>query len=396
MAVYWTIAILTVLINLYPLKKQRDYTVRLIVSLIPLFLYGAFRVDFGLDYKEYENFYNGVKVLGREADESFEIGYYYLNLTLSSFRSLLVFQTVLLCTAYYFLFKWYIPAKWAWLGFILLFLNGPQTIFFMLSGIRNGIAISIFILSSYFIYKRKIIPFTILIFIAYFFHQSVVLFAPAAYLIVNYISFNKKTLYIWLFIMLFFSIASNTIDLDYINLLVEQYFDRYNIYIENAMEEGQGAGLLIKIFSFIATFLLLLNVKYIKYEVMNIKNYNNKKKERVEKEVISTSNSTKKKRIVLFSAIKEKYIIILAKDRMITKMNMFFFLAFILGSLNLRMSQYFVSFFIVGIVMVMWKSSNRIFKYAYLVLIFMYLIYSFVIWVLNPFFSYSSYESILF
>lgn len=395
MIVYWIIAILTVLINLYPIKTRRQYSIRLIVSLLPLFLYGAFRVDYGLDYVGYEDYFNAVKISGFVANERMELGFYFLNKILPNFRSLLIIQTIVLCTAYFFLFKWYIPSKWSWLGALLLFLSGPQTIFFMLSGVRNGIAISIFIFSSYLIYRRKIIPFAILVFFASFFHQSILIYGPIVYLIVNYTSFSKKTLIMWMFLMVFLTVSANTVVLNYVSLFVEEYFDRYNTYIESAMEKEQRAGWLITIFSFVATFLFLLNVKCMRFEVLNLKNCNNKVHQ-VEKNSNDIYGVLMKKRLLISSTIKQKYKNVLAKDRMITKMNMLFFISYLLGALNLRMTQYLMSFFIVGIVTVIWKSSNKFLKYVYLFLITMYLIYAFVLWILNPYFSYSNYESILF
>lgn len=351
MAVYWTIAILTVLINLYPVKERKDYSIRLIVSLLPLFLYGAFRVDYGLDYVGYEDFFVGVKIFGHEWNDRMEFGYYYLNKILPSFRSLLIVQTILLCVAYYCLFKWYIPAKWAWLGFLLLFLNGPLTVFFMLSGIRNGIAISILILSTKFIHKRKIIPFAILIFVAYWFHNSVVLYAPIVYFVANWKPITKRSIFIWLSVMVFFAIASSTIILDYVNVFVVNYFERYTTYLELAKEQEKGAGLLASVFSLVASLLLFLNVK--------------------------------DKRMT-------------AKMNMIVKLTLLFFLSFLLGPLNLRMSQYFASFLIASSVIVVSRGSNKYLKYGYVIVIFAYLLYALKIWFENPYFSYDTYQSVLF
>lgn len=394
MAVYWTIAILTVLINLYPVKEQKDYSIRLIVSLIPLFLYGAFRVDFGLDYAAYEDFFEGVKIFGHDWNDRMELGYYYLNKILPSFRSLLLFQSLLLCTAFYFLFKWYIPSKWAWLGFLMLFLAGPLTIFFMLSGIRNGIAISIFILSTYFIFKRKFIPFAILIFVAYWFHNSVILYAPIAYFVASDKAITKKSIFIWLSVMAFIATASFTIILDYVEIFIQTYFDRYTTYVEFAQEQGKGAGILITLFSFMATVLLYLNVKYMKLPAK----YNLRK---IGKETGRNLKYLKlvakdKKGKIILSKLDDKDTIQSAKDNMIIKMTLLFFLAFLLGPLNLRMTHYFVSFFTASSILIMHRSSNTLLKYSYIIAVFAYLIYALMLWLENPYFSYSTYQSILF
>lgn len=351
MAVYWSVAIITVLINLFPSKNEKQYSRRLIISLIPLFIYGAFRVDFGLDYETYAKYFEEVKIFGQDSDERMEIGYYYLNKLLPTFRSLLVFQTLLLCAAYYYLFKWYIPSKYAWIGFVLLFLNGPLTVFFMLSGIRNGIAISILILSTYYIHKRKIFPFIVLILLASLFHKSVLIMAPIAYFIGSGKKLTRKSMIIWLSIMLFVTVASATVILDYASLFISEYFDRYETYIEFAKEQGKGAGVLVSLFSLLisALFLYIINGK-----------------------------------------------LLTEKENTIVKLTLLYFLAHLLGPLNMRMSQYFASFFVSGTIIVLNKGGNKILKLTYFAAIFAYLIYSLKLWFENPYFSYNIYESILF
>ena len=351
MAVYWSVAIITVLINLFPSKNEKQYSRRLIISLIPLFIYGAFRENFGLDYVSYIDFFEGTKTFGHDSNERMEIGYYYLNKLLPTFRSLLVFQTLLLCAAYYYLFKWYIPSKYAWIGFVLLFLNGPFTVFFMLSGIRNGIAISIFILSTYYIHKRKIIPFIVCVFAASIFHKSILMMAPIAYLIGNGKDLTRKSIIIWISVMIFVTLASATVILDYVSLFIAEYFDRYQTYIEFAKEQGKGAGVLVSLFSLLisALFLYILNGNQLT-----------------------------------------------EKENMIVKLTLLYFLAHLLGPLNMRMSQYFASFFVSGSIIILNRGSNKIFKLTYIVAIFSYLIYALKIWFENPYFSYETYESILF
>jgi hypothetical protein len=395
MAVYWTIAILTVLINLYPVKNQKDYSVRLIISLLPLFLYGAFRINYGLDYEGYEDFFNVAKVFGIESNERMELGYYYLNKILPSFRSLLIVQTLLICTAYFYLFKWYIPEKWAWLGFVLLFLAGPITIFFMLSGIRNGIAISLFIISTYFIFKRKFIPFAVLIFIAYWFHNSVLLYAPIAYFAANDKAITKKSIVIWLSVMVVLTAASFTVILDYVEIFINTYFERYTSYIKFAHEQGKGAGVLVSIFSFVAVILLFLNVRYMKQPVNSSHKKSVKKNSRNVKYMGLSANDIQKYKTILLS-ITKKETILLAKDNMMIKMTLLFFLSFLLGPLNMRMSHYFAAFFVVSSILVMDRSSNIVLKYAYITLIFAYLIYALILWFGNPYFSYTTYQSVFF
>lgn len=351
MFTYWSLFLIVMLIQFFPAKSQTQYSVRLFMSLLPLFLYGAFRVNFGLDYEAYETYFDEVKSFGSEANNRMEIGYMYLNMFLPSFRSLLIIQSALLCVTYYYLFKWYVPFRYSWLGFLLLFLNGPLTIFFMLSGIRNGIAISILILSTRFIHQRKIIPFAILTCLAYLFHNSVILIAPIAYFIANGNVITNKSIKVWLIVMLILAITSSTILLEYISVFIMTNFDRYTTYIEIAKEQEGGVGILIAIFSIGASILFL-------------------------------------------SILKDKQLT--AKEMMLVKFTLLFFISFLLGPLNIRISQYFASFFVVGSLLIINKKAHKTLKHAYFALVFAYVIYSFTIWLDSPNFSYDTYEYILF
>ena len=351
MYIYWSLFLIVMLVQLLPVKSQKQYTERLFLSLFPLFLYGAFRVNFGLDYETYETYFDTIQIYGEESDDRMEIGYMYLNKILPSFRSLLIIQSFLLCVTYYYLFKWYVPYHYSWLGFLLLFLNGPMTIFFMLSGIRNGIAISILILSTRFIHQQKVFPFTIIAFIASLFHNSIIFVAPIAYFIANGNTFTNKSIKFWLLAMLIIAITSSTILLEYMGVFIMTKFDRYSEYIEIANEQKSSVGLLISVFSIGASILFL-------------------------------------------SILKDKQLT--AKEMMIAKFTLFFYLTFLLGPLNIRMSHYFCSFFVVGSLIIIHKEAYKVLKHAYFFLIFAYIIFSLILWFQSPYFSYDTYESVLF
>ena len=351
MDIYFVLSIFIVLINLLPVRNNREYSIRLVFSLFILFIYGAFRIDYGLDYTAYEIFFNEVKLYGLEANERLEVGYYFLNKLLPSYRSLLIIQTSLLCSAYFYLFKWYIPSKWAWFGFLLLFINGQFTIFFMLTAIRNGISVSIFILSTYFIYQRKIIPYLLLIFIAFWFHKSIIIYAPIAYIIANPKNFTKKNILTWLIILIIIALTLSTFLLDFANIFVNRYFTHYTQTLDNALALRNKAGLLASLFAITTSTLLLL-------------------------------------------IMKNKHLS--EKETMLVKLSLLFLMANLLGPLNMRMTQYFASFFMAGSIIVAYTRSNNLLKYAYLTSISLYLLYALKIWIEGPYFSFDTYRSIIF
>lgn len=349
MNVYWTVALISTIIQFFPAKNDNKYNIRLIISLIPLFIFSASRLNFGLDYNTYESYFDGVKIFGQSYDSHMEIGYYLINKILPSFRSLLVLQSLLLCISYYLMFKWYIPSKYAWIGFTLLFINGPLTIFFMLSAIRNGIAISIMIIATHYIHKKKIIPFLILITIASLFHTSILIIAPIAYFIVRNKPISSKFINIWILIIIFIYISSSSFVLNYLDILINNYFQRYLTYFQSSKELNENAGVLAILFSLTMSSLLLVQMKNCKLSI---------------------------------------------KENMVLIFSLVFYLSFVLGSLNFRISQYFAPYFIISSILLLEKSNQRIYKTAYFIILVIYTIYAFQIWQNSPNFSYSIYYSI--
>lgn len=351
MNIYILVAILGIVINCIPVKSKSQHATRLIISLTPLFLFGALRVDFGLDYNGYEDYFNEINFYGTKSEDRMEIGYYYLNHYLNSFRELIVIQTLFLCVSYYYLFKWYIPIKYTALGFLILYLTAPITIYFMLSGIRNSISISFLILSSPFIIRRKIFPFIGIMVLASLFHKSALMIFPIAYLIGNNKKIDAKFIKIWIGIMLFFALAASTIILDIASSFINNYFDRYETYVAGAKEMDKGAGLIISIFSITVSSLILYLFK--------------------NRDLTSSEN-------------------------ILIKLCLVYFLSYLLGPLNMRLTQYFAPFFIAGSVMVLYKKYGKIdLRIAFIVLVIFYLVYAFNIWIKSPFFAYHNYESIL-
>ena len=146
MNIYWLVAILTLLLNrMLPSKTNKEYLINLLVSFLPLFIYGAIRVNYGNDYSSYEYFFEKFHVSGAfvgDSDEHAEVGFQYLCYIMPSFRSMLVLSAGLLYSSWVlFLYK-NISAKWVWLAIILIFLMPEKNVFGVLEGIRNGMGIS--------------------------------------------------------------------------------------------------------------------------------------------------------------------------------------------------------------------------------------------------------------
>jgi hypothetical protein len=81
---------------------------------------------------------------------------------------------------------------------------------------------------------------------------------------------------------------------------------------------------------------------------------------------------------------------------MMVKLSLLFLMANLLGPLNMRMTQYFASFFMVGSIVIIYKGRKNSYKYAYIAAISLYLFYALNIWLNGPYFSYDTYRSLLF
>lgn len=250
MDLYYLLWILSMIIMSLPCKTNSGYRAQLISCMALLFCFGAFRLDFGLDYKTYEAIFDGISKEGGfvyDPNERNEIGYMFLNYLCPSFRFLLVITSLLVCIAYYSLFDRYIPRRYRLLGIFLLYLCGNNTVFFMFSGIRNSITISILILSLPLILKRKLLPFAIWTAIAWSVHTSALIVFPVAYAMGSINKITKKTAIIMIGVALLLFVIPFDILLGVSANFISSYFDRYSTYIDKVSDLGVGASLLVSL-----------------------------------------------------------------------------------------------------------------------------------------------------
>ena len=351
MTAYWVVAFLMILFQLVSVRTPKAYVFRLLASFSVLFIYGAFRLDYGLDYEAYELSYNIIN--SHELyNGRLEEGYVWLNRIVPSFRWLLITTSAFTCIAYIFFFYRLIPQKYAWLGMLLLILGGDKTIFFMLSGIRNAISISILFLCYPLLEKRKFMLFFGSMILASLFHKTAFIYFPIAYFLSSARNMGKKEYLIWCSMFMFFWIFSSTLLIDYVSTFIGQYLDRYDSYVENAMELGDSRGFLIRVATLFMFFPLIYFVRH-----HNISNRYN----------------------VVF------------------RLALIFVFSYTLGALNMRTSHHFYLFFVTAVIYMFSSVRNNYLKYSYIVFVLVFLFYSFfVIYMQNPNFPYAIYQSILF
>lgn len=319
-------------------KTDRAYLYRCLITFVPLFLFGAMRTYCG-DYESYEFYYDIVHSGGSYlwANERMEIGFAFLNHIMPSYRALIVFTSLFISLSYAYFFYKTIPSRYSWLAIIFLFLSADKSIYFMLGAMRNSMAIAMLLLSVTFIRDRKYVLMTISTLVAMLFHMSAVFFFPIAFIIARNHIMSSVELSIWLIVMVLLVLTPITAFLERIVPYVDIYFERYEAYVE----ESRDAGTLVTF----GTVMMALPA--------------------------------------LYYMCKNKG---LAKgDNTIGRLALCFMYSYLLGSLNMRVSHYFVPFlfpFLVGFYI---RTKGNAISLLYLVYCGLFLSYSlFVVSMSSP------------
>ncbi len=352
---YYIVFFLALLAQLYPVKSNYHYKKRLFFTFFPLFIFGALRVDFGNDYSKYKYYFesiNGFENLA-SVDQHMEIGYAWLNFFMPNFRTLLILTSLLMCSAYATLFYKMVKPNYLWFAVFLLFLSGDKTIFFQLSSMRNGIVISLLILSLGLIQNRKIFPFAIITLISYFIHTSALLFFPLAYIIGSNKEFTRKDALIWIIIIFQALTLSIFSFLDKASLFIATYFERYVSVIGYMKEAALNSS--DSIIAIVSSLFLLITTFYY-------------------------SLTTRLNPI----------------ENTILKISLLFLISYLLGALSARASQYYIIFFIISAISIFTKWKYKLLRDGYIVITTLFLGYGFfVVWMGSQWFAYKDYHSLL-
>ncbi len=355
MKAYYLVSFISLIIQwILPSKTDNGYRWRLFFTFLPLFIFGAIRVDFGLDYESYEKIYyslHGYSQFEYNDNYSVEVGYQWLNHIMPSFRWILVLNAFLLSFALGLFCYHNVPKNYLFLAIILIFLNPEKNIFGSLVGIRNGLVVTSFLIGFVLVQKRKLVPFILLTILLTTIHRSALLFMPIAYLVAWNKPLSKAEIYIWVFGILALLLlgASGIADvLDYI--LSNPYLDRYEGYVKRGKTSG---------FLMVSSSLLLL------YAFMTIL-YNSKD-------------------------------FLTKKENSTIRMGMLYLASNLMGSLAGRASYFYDMFFIVSSVLVFAnKRINQMVRLAVVLFAIAMSAYSmFYVWLGNMGNVYKIYHSLL-
>ena len=258
MSVYYSLFVLTLLLSfILPAKTDKQWHRKLFCTFLPLFLFGALRVNFGNDYLAYEHIYNVnhyVSNFRYDKTAHAEYGFQLLCYLLPSYRSLLVLNSFLLCLGLAVFINRNVPRKLLWLAVILIFLNVEKNIYGSLVGTRTGYAVAVFLLGSIYIQRRNALAFTLVTLLSMSFHSASLFFMPLAYLIGRNKEIDKKEIVMWLVlaggaVLLSFSRFKTIVE----PFLIDQY-ESYKNYLKVEAHRGwllTASGLILFYLSFV-------------------------------------------------------------------------------------------------------------------------------------------------
>lgn len=267
MLIHIILGITCVFLNLYASKFSTQGIYKKVffcLSILLLFVFLAFRYDFGNDYLAYNDLFNEFSVLAIEDaikyDGRVEIGWILLCMLFKPIGffglvfALVIFQLYVLIKI---IFK-YCPPNLYWFA-IFIFIFIPDNMLINASAIRQSIAISFFLLMVDSIVERKYLKVLFYFFVAYNFHTSILL--TILFLVPILLSSRiNNSIFCFISILIFPILYLFRQDLgDYFFQLsfFSDAFEKYLIYSESG-DLGSGVGALYN-FLLLSFFLFVLS-----------------------------------------------------------------------------------------------------------------------------------------
>lgn len=225
----------------------------LILSLLPIFLFLALRYNYGNDYSSYIELFDEISAQGQlvyNADEwHVEAGWFELNRLFSDigFFPMVMCLAFFNCYAFGRFVKRFVPRNYYWVA-IFIYCFVPDNLLIQASAMRQGVAISLCLISIEFLLEKEFIKYVFIVLFASLFHTSAMVLIPFGF--VGALNFSIKRslipLFIGLYIALFFFA-----DL-FISFVLDSFafggfflFERY-LYYDTKGVVGTGAGLVFQ------------------------------------------------------------------------------------------------------------------------------------------------------
>jgi transmembrane protein EpsG len=230
---------IVVLFASFAKSKNNDYWLKL--SFILIFLFLAIRYDYGNDYMGYLDGYLDIEYFNFNLKNKYEpawqilcilfkpVGFFVMIAALAAFNSIV----------YYRFIKKYVPPVYYWLA-VFLYVFNPYFMLVHSSAMRQSVAISIFILSFDYLYRKEAIRYIITIFIASMFHQSAIMLILIYFISIYKFNITKIKIILLVFVYAFTFFLVQYIS-PFIDYIIREYFPRYEVYdIPYTLSTGLG------------------------------------------------------------------------------------------------------------------------------------------------------------
>jgi len=231
--------------------KSSSNHILIVLSFLVVFLFVGLRYNVGNDYEAYTYLYNAIR---GGVNTHVEYGYYALNkvfsYNLDGYKYVMIVSSFI---TFLFLYMTLIRDKILSLG--LFFVFTFEFLFLINDQVRQGVAISIFLFSIYYIEKRYFYKYLIFIIsAALLFHYSALLLIPA------YFIYRKKIAsWIWFvaIIVSFIFYLKGFFQKILINLIafIPYYGERYVKYSKFVTPEELGSGMAVLFWVLLALFI---------------------------------------------------------------------------------------------------------------------------------------------
>lgn len=337
-------------------STDNDYKRRTIITFAILFLYGGLRTNCG-DWDSYESFYDVAHDYGIMSalnyNEHMEYGWAFICQLFPSFRLLILAQTLLFCgTVGYIMYK-FIPPKYAWVVVLMLFITGEKSIMFMFGSMRNSIAVSSLLLSFIYMLRNNWKAVAFITILVSTIHTSALIFIPLAFILSLWshraLAMSKAELLVWialLTVLVVFPI--NSLLEPFTIVFMQEDLSRYQDVI-NAKHSSAGMAAMY------GSVLLSSGVLFYIYK---------------------------------YARSIEEFTI--------GRISLLLTYSYLLGTLNVRVSQYYVIFFVFFMALFLKSAVPRYMKWAYLGLVLAFFGYAlFVVEMNNEYNSFNIFESFI-
>lgn len=212
-----------------------------------IWLFLALRCDFGNDYATYAAIFREISEYdspgGFENPLRMESGWIVLNWLCRpiGFFGMIALIASAQCLVYWRLISKFVPRNWQWFA-VFLFAFTPSLMLLQASAMRQAVAIMLFTAAIPFVLRRDVLRYTLLIALAFAFHQSAILFWPAYFLGARgwRIGLGTRVATVTAFaVPMFLSAQLDAV----VRILIEGYFPRWEVY-GKAGVAGTGLGFL--------------------------------------------------------------------------------------------------------------------------------------------------------